>query len=555
MLYFYQKILEEIRKEAEKAQEGAARLVEKPRKGFGDFALPCFAFGGNPVETAQRISEKIKISGAEARAEGPYVNFYINWSNATGKIIKEATGKRKKTKKDKTALIDYSHPNPAHPFHMGTVRTTLLGEALARILESEGWIVKRIPYMNDLGRQAMLALLGYMKYANGKKPQGKEDVWLGGIYFRINKEVEGHEKLERELSELIKKYETGDAKTRALGKRLFSWCINGFEKNYKTLGIKFDGYAWESAFAKESKKIVKELMKKGYASEKEGAIVLDLEGHGLPSTIIQRSDGTGLYLTRELAHTLWRFEKHKPDLNLYVVAEDQKNHFMQLFKTLELLGYKDYAEKSRHISYSIVLLEGEKMSARRGHAVLWDDLLDEGIKLAGKEIKRRWKKMRGAALARRAKEIALGAIIYYILRYEPNKPVNFLWQQALAFEGNTGPYLQYTHTRANAILKKVKAKKISGKMSEPAADEEINLIRLIAQYPAALQKAAEAMQPHVLCNYLYSLAEAFNSFYEKVPVLKAENEERKFRLALVQAVENIMKDGLHLLAIPVPERM
>jgi len=283
----------------------------------------------------------------------------------------------------------------------------------------------------------------------------------------------------------------------------------------------------------------------------EGASVLKLEPE-LPNTIILRSDGTGLYLTRDIATTLWKFKKYKPDLNIWVVAEDQKLHFQQQFKTIELLGYEEFAKKCFHLAYSMVLLEGEKMSARKGHMILWDDLLKEGFERALKEVETRWK-LDKKEKERRANAIALGSIVYFIVKYSPEKIVNFSWENALRFDGDTGPYLQYTYARANSILNKAKAKKFDIKNLKD--EKEIKIIKLLSKYPSILEKSSKELKPHILANYLYDLAEAFNLFYQLLPVLKAEENLKNSRLKLVESVRAVLKSGLQLLGIPVIEKM
>ena len=350
----------------------------------------------------------------------------------------------------------------------------------------------------------------------------------------------------------MKKYEKGDKEIKKLAEKILKWCLSGFKEDWENLGIRFKDIFLESSSIKESHNIIENLKNKGLVFDSDSATVLKLEPE-LPNTIILRSDGTGLYLTRDIATTLWKFKQYKPDLNIWVVAEDQKLHFQQQFKTIQLLGYEDFAKKCIHLAYSMVLLEGKKMSARKGHMILWNDIIEEGFKRALQEVENRWK-LTDKEKEKRAKAIALGSIVYFIVKYSPEKIVNFSWENALRFEGDTGPYLQYTYARANSILEK--AGKVKSFDTKNLKDEkELKILKLMSKYPEILEKSAKELRPHFLANYLYNLADAFNEFYQFLPVLKSEEKLKNARLKLVEAVRMIFKSGLYLLGIPVLEKM
>jgi arginyl-tRNA synthetase len=550
-----QSIIDAVKKTAK--LDISAHLEEPPR--IADFALPCHLLAKklrkSPEQLAADLAAGLKIKYLKTRAVGPYLNFHIDWKTFAQMLLRTIDTGYGTQRARKTAVIDFCSPNPAHPFHMGTTRSMLIGEALARILASQGWSVKRLCYINDLGKQAATLLVGLRTLAKAKKPAGKADVWLGNIYFELNRQAEETADVAAEIERTLALYERADPVIRALGRKAFGWAIAGFRQNWRELGIKFDHIVFESAFIADSQKIVSLAMRRGIAFKSDSATVLGLRKHGLPDTIILRSDGTGLYLTRELPFALWRDRMFKPDLNIYVVAEDQKLHFQQLFKTLELLGYSKLAAKSVHLAFSMVLLEGRRMSARRGWMVLWDELLEEGMKKASSEVERRWPELSERAKARRARMIALAAIIYFILKYAPDKPVNFIWNKALAFEGDTGPYLQYTHARACSILRKAKVKVRKFSAAALRDERERRVLKLLAQYPAVLAKAARDLRPHYLAGYLHSLADAFNEFYQALPVLRADEGLRAARLRLVSAVRTVLRSGLGLLNITAPKKM
>jgi arginyl-tRNA synthetase len=411
--------------------------------------------------------------------------------------------------------------------------------------------------MNDLGKQAATLLVGYQMLADGRTPEGKPDVWLGKLYFDVNKKASETKAVENRILDTINMLEGRDQETVKLGEKVFGWCMDGFRENWALLGIRFDDMKFESEFIESSKAIIDGAKERRLLFESEGALILNLEKHGLPNTVFVRKGGTGLYLTRDLACTVWKFKKYKPTLNVWVVAEDQSNHFKQQTKTLELLGHKDMAERSKHLAYSMVLLEGRKMSARKGWFVLWDEMLKDGTAKALGEIEKRWPGLTEEEKKKRAKDIALGAIIYFINKYAPEKPVNFIWEQALSFEGDTGPYLQYTHARAGSILGKADVKTVKKFDAANLADKrEIAILKSLAKYPAVLEKSAKELRPHHLAEYLHGLADAFNEFYQNVPVIKAETEgQKQARLKLVESVKTVLKSGLYLLGIEAPEKM
>jgi arginyl-tRNA synthetase len=314
------------------------------------------------------------------------------------------------------------------------------------------------------------------------------------------------------------------------------------------LGIKFDEYLWESDFNEISKKYVEELLKRGYAFRtSDNAVVANLEKFNLPNTVLLRYDGTGLYLTRDIAASIYKFKKFRPKLNIYVVGEEQKLHFQQQFKILELLGFKDFAKNSYHVSYGLVVLPFGKISSRLGRVVLIDDVFKEAVE----RVKKKYTKNEKIA-----KAVGVGAVVYSILKISPEKKVLFKWDEVLALEGDTGPYLQYAYARCCSILKKAEKRKIKVGKIEKLAEEEKRLILNLAQFPEIVKKAAQELKPNYICNYAYDLATSFASFYQSCPVLKAETEEVKnFRLALVNATKIVLGNCLWLMNIKSLERM
>jgi arginyl-tRNA synthetase len=536
-------------------------ILEEPKvPGAGDLAFSTFKIASESKKDPKVLAAEISKSLSEMNLFyvkqispiGPYVNIWLDWQRIAGKIFSDLPSIcSKAAPRGESVVIDYSSPNPAHPLHMGTLRSTIIGEALSRILEWRGYDVKRICYINDMGKQAMTLLLGYKMFGKGN-PDKKPDIWLGEIYKRASDASENSD-IEEQIFKLLRLYEQGDRETVETGKKIFNLCIKGFKESWDVLDVHFDEIVWESEFSKKSQEVLAKLNSAGILEDADGARVLKLAPK-YPNTIIVRKDGTGLYLLRDLAFAIWKYEKFKPSRNIYIVGEDQKLHFQQMFYTLSKIGYSDLASKSVHIGYSMVLFQGQKMSSRRGSAVFWDDVYAEGLDKAMNEVEKRWPELTEGEIKKRSSAIALAAIKYFILKYSPEKPINFSWNDALRFEGDAGPYLQYTYARSGAILEK--AKKVKDFDETLLKDErEIELVKVLSRFSAALHDAATKLSPHILANYAFDLANKFNSFYEGVPVLSAEENERDVRLKLVESTHAILGICLDLLSIPKIEKM
>jgi arginyl-tRNA synthetase len=532
-------------------------LEKPPQEEFGDIAFPCFQLAKeqkkNPQLIAQDIVKKIKIGKksliSKVEARGPYVNFFFNYSILSKIVLSNVIKKNQKygssKSKNKTAVIDFSSPNPAHPIHVGSARSTFIGESLSRILEFSGYKTKRICYVNSIGRQVAILVWSYLKFANGKKPTKKPDQWLLDIYVKGNEAIANDPKLEEEVDDTLRKLEKGDKTLTPISKKLVEWCLEGFKETYKKIGINFDEYLWESNFSETSKKYAQKLLIDKFAFKTDDkAIIIDLEKYGISNTVLLRKDGTGLYLTRDVAAGVYKFKKYKPSVNVYVVAEDQKLHFQQEFKIFDLLGYKDLVKNSKHLSFGYVNLPEGKLSSRLGRVVLIDDVFDE----AAKRVKSHTKD------DNIAKTVGKAAVIYAILRIDPDKQVTFNWDEVLNLEGNTAPYLQYAHTRCSGILRKSKIWKPVYTKKE-FEDHEKKLIGFLSNFPQIVEQASNDLRPSYICNYVYELATAFNEFYEKCPVIKAEKELKDFRLTLVKATEIVLKNALNLIEIEAVEKM
>jgi arginyl-tRNA synthetase len=540
-------------------------IEEPPKKELGDYSFPCFNLARklnvNPIELAKEITKRVPIDRypflLKVEAVNGYVNFFIYWE----KVVDEILGKILSMKKldignKQKVMVEFSQPNPVHSMHIGHGRGTFIGDTLSRILEFSNFKVIRANLMNDTGLQVAKLVTGYLLWYNGKTPDKKPDYWLWEIYVKFHEEAKKDASLEEKAREILRKYEIEkDKEIIKVWNRIVKWCIKGFKETYKKLKIKFDVWFYEHEFREKGKEIVYQALAKSLAfKSEEGAIIAKLEEYGLPNCVVLRSDGTGLYFTSDLGLTVHKFEKYKLDKSIWVVSTQQSLYFKQLFKFLELLGF-EWAKNCYHCSFEHVSLPEGKMSSREGKAILLDEVINMLERKAREEVEKRNPKKSKRKISIVAKKIAIGALKYSILKIQPEDQIVFEWEKMLKLEGNTGPYIQYACTRCRGILKK--AKKFEEKLStKKLSEEEALLIKKIGEFPSTIQKIVKEMKPYHLANYLYELSTIFNNFYEKIPVLKEENKDvRSFRLTLVKATEKVLRLGLNLLGIDVPDFM
>lgn len=539
------------------------QLERPPQMDMGDLCLPCFplakVFRKNPMEIASDIAKKAKIPKgslvSKIEAKGGYVNFFFDYPKFAAMVLKDLD-KKIDIGKGERVMVEYSQPNPVHPMHVGHARNTFLGDSISNILDFVGYDVVRANYMNNVGLQVAKLVLAYKMWSGGRVPNVKPDAWLWDYYIRFHKEAETNPDMEKQAQSLLKKYELeGDRQVAVLWDKIVKWCIDGFEETYKKVGVKFDVYFYESNFREAGHGLVKESVEKGISRETEdGAVFADLEKFGLPGTIIQRSDGTGLYITSDLGLTVHKFSKYKLSGSFWVSHAQQDLHFQQLFKLFEVMGYP-FHKNCVHVSYEWVSLPDGKMSSRQGRAVMMDDVIDKVSGIAYKEVSDRNPKMPIGKKKNIAGKIAIGAFKYAMVRIEPNKQIVFDWDHSLSLEGNTGPYLQYAHTRCNSILRK--AKKFSSTKSFKDLDEhDMSLVRKLSEFRQAVVQSAKEAKPHIVCNYGYDLATVFNSFYQSSPVLGLKNrKQRDFRLTLVKSTKETLEKVFGLVGMEAPEKM
>jgi arginyl-tRNA synthetase len=548
---------------------------------------------GNRVpvpQKAQEIAEQIKaqigsVEGvSHTEAVKGYLNVYFETSDYARRVVDEVlTSKdnfgRGKSKGERV-MVEYAQPNMLHSFHMGHARNTILGEVLARLAEFAGFETIRASYPGDLGLGVITVLWIYDKFYKEQEPKGVHErgQWLLKLYVEANRLLEKKEKetpeetaqreaCEAERREMYRKWDTGDEYVHELWRVTREWALEELREILRILNVKIDVWFFESEVDEPSKAIVEELIARGIADDERpqgGAVIvkidekLGLKKEKYRTNVILRSDGTSLYLTKDLALAKVKFEQYHVDRSIYVVDVGQSLHLQQAFAILKLWGFPQ-AEKCYHLGYGIVTLPEGRMSSRRGRVALFKEVYDEAIRRVLAVESERSGNVPETERMKIAEQIGLGALVYSMLAVDNNKDIVFDINQALSFDGRTGPYIQNAHVRANSILKKAG---VQPSDLQPATfnyeltKHEIELIEQISRFPNAVQQAANEYRPLVMAAYAYDLANAFHSFYHAVPVLQNEDENIKdARLHLVAAAKQTIANALRLLDIQAPEVM
>lgn len=548
---------QDIKKILKKHVKGEITLEVPPDSKMGDYAFPCFPlakeFKKNPAEIAKDLKEKIGEHDFLEKLEvaGPYLNFFVNKEKLAELVLKKIYKEKQnygKGNSKKTIAVEFSSPNTNKPLHLGHVRNICLGESISKILEFNGNKVIRHCIVNDRGVHICKSMLAYQKWGKNKEPDIKSDFYVGKFYVMFSQKTNAE--LEEEAQELLRKWESGDKETIALWKKMNKWVYDGFDETYKKLGVKFDKYYYESDLYKEGKDIVEDGLKKGVfekTKEDEGAISVNLDKFKLPKKILVRADGTTIYITQDLFLAKKKFSDFKCDSSLYVVGSEQNLHFQQLFAILDLLGEKA-AKNCSHISYGMVNLPEGKMKSRVGKVVDADDLVREMEELARYEIKLRHKELKDKELNDRSHVVGLGALKFFILKMDPVKDMLYNPEESISFEGETGPYVQYTIARINSILRKY-GKKVDDKVKFDIFKQGNELIKVLQNFPAVVEEAASHKRPSNIARYLLELSQAFNEFYHSAPILQEKEDIKKSRLLLAVCVREVLIKGLDLLGI------
>ncbi len=561
------------------------------RKEFeGDITVVVFPMlrvvKGNPVQIGTQIGEYLVENVAEITAFN-VVKGFLNLVIADGFYmssfveIQAAENFGRTPEAGKAVMVEYSSPNTNKPLHLGHVRNVLLGYSVAEIIKAAGSKVYKTQIINDRGIHICKSMLAWERFGNGETPEStglKGDKLVGNYYVKFDQEykkqiadliatgkTEEEAKKEAplilEAQEMLRKWEAGDAEVVALWKKMNEWVYAGFEVTYKNIGVDFDSYYYESNTYLLGKDNIEEGLAKGvFEQDPDGSVWCDLTEDGLDRKIVLRADGTAVYMTQDIGTAIQRVKDH-PDVGgmIYTVGNEQDYHFQVLFLILKKLGF-DWAENLFHLSYGMVDLPSGKMKSREGTVVDADDLINEVAQTAG-EISEELGKLEGYSDEEKKalyKTIGLGALKYYILKVDPKKRILFDPKESVDFQGNTGPFIQYTYVRIQAILRKAKEMGVPVAITQERTlhPKEKELLKIIQEYPATIQLAAAQKSPAIIANYTYDLVKEYNSFFQQVQILGTDNvEDQSFRVALSKEVGQVIESAFSLLGIEVPERM
>jgi arginyl-tRNA synthetase len=560
---FRQEAAAAVSRGAKLPKDQALALLENPPEGIdADLAFPCFTLAGkfrkSPAEIAKDLADSLRPKGmvSSAHAAGPYVNFRTNWGKTGTLLIKDIIRQKNRygsgKGKGKRIMVEFAHPNTHKAFHIGHVRNIALGESLSRVLAFGGHEVTRANYQGDIGPHVARCLWGLMNLKL-REPRDNKGMWLGEVYRKASNEATKPE-VDMQIRQINRDLYAGKPSLVKLWKETREWSLDYFDTIYGDFGAKFDRLYFESEVENPGVKLAKKLLDKDIAKFSDGAIVMDLKKHGLGIYVLVTQDGTPLYSVKDFVLAEMQDKEFRPERVIHVVGSEQNLHFRQLFRCLETVNPK-IAKKEFHLSYGLVNLESGKMKSREGKVILYEDLKEKLLKLAQKVTREKNPKLSRGELESTARTVALGALKYDMIKVSPEKTITFDWDRALSFDGDTAPYVQYTHARACSILRKGKAKTASKYGCRDVCGEEKALLKLLAGFPDTVGNASRDLRPHYVANYCCRLAKAFNEFYQKVPVLKAKPEQRAFRLTLVKAVSITIRNGLYLLGIEAPEKM
>jgi arginyl-tRNA synthetase len=556
--------------------EGAIVVETPPKPEMGDIAFPMFPFAkalrkGPPViaaEVARRAAARAAGAGT-AFAAGPYVNVRLDPSTVIGDILGEIAqrGPQYGTSDALRAarvMLEFSCPNTNKPLHLGHLRNDAIGESLARILSGAGAAVLKVNLINDRGVHICKSMLAYGLFGGTSTPESeglKGDHFVGDYYVKYAQYAKDHPEAEEQVRVLLRKWEEGDAEVVALWRRMNGWVVSGIEETYTRTGTSFDKVYFESDVYKLGRSEILAGVEKGtFQKDPDGSVWVDLTDRGMDREVLLRSDGTSLYITQDIGVAIQRSKDLPFDRLIYVVGSEQRHHFQVLFQVLDILGYR-WAASLHHLAYGMVNLPEGKMKSREGTVVDADDLLDELEKLAAEEIRAKEREEEVGDLGQTARDIAIGALNYWLLQVSAVKDMTFDPKESISFNGNTGPYLQYTGARISSMLRKFEERRDSfraGRFTTASLSlpVEWQIAKSLASFTEIVAAAARELNPMVLTSYLFDLCKSYSGYYQDHPVLRNEDQDLVVsRISLVRGMQQVLRNGLALLGIPFLEAM
>ncbi|MBE7044710.1 MAG: arginine--tRNA ligase [Ruminococcaceae bacterium] len=547
-------------------QETIAGAIEiPPEQKLGDLAFPCFVLAKTlrkaPPMIAAELSEKFEADEWIERAEavGGYLNFFYRRAAFSKSVLDEIAEKKEKfgmseIGNGKRVLVEYSSPNIAKPFHIGHLFSTAVGNSLARIYSHLGYETVKINHLGDWGTQFGKLISAYKRWGDRAVIEQDPINELLKIYVKFHEEAEKHPELEDEAREYFKKLEEGDEETTALWQYFRDVSLVEFKRVYDKLDVSFDSYAGESFYSDKMQEVVDLLRDADILTESEGAQVVDLSEDNMPPCIILKSDGATIYATRDIAAALYRHRTYDFHKNIYVVGTPQALHFKQIFASMMKAGW-DWAKDCVHVGFGLVKFPDKKLSTRHGDVVFLEDVLNESVQKTLEIIKESNPNLENQEEV--AQKVGIGAILYTFLKSSREKDIVFSWDSMLDFDGESGPYVQYTYARGRSILRRVAPAGGAINAEKITSDDEYTLITRLNAFGDAVLDAAEKNEPFYINRYVTNLARAFNKFYNSCPILKddVDEETRQARLALVEATTCVIQTALSLLGIQTVEEM
>ena len=557
------------------ADEILDMLEYPPDKAMGDLALPCFRLSKSlrrsPMEIAKTLSEGISLPElASVEVQGGYLNFRVNGTAFAKRVVGEIAEKGEKYGSPmsgigKTVVLDYSSPNVAKPFHIGHLGTTVIGHSLKLIHEFAGYKCVGINYLGDWGTQFGKLIVAYKKWGDKAAVEEKGVDELVALYVRINNEIKAEEDASVAASAggvksspladasraEFKKLEEGNEENIALWKWFVAVSLEEYEKTYRQLGITFDSYKGESFYTDKMPAQVQKLRESGLLKIDDGASIVDLEPYGMPPCLILKRDGSTLYPTRDIAAAVYRKETYAFDKAIYVTSAAQSLHFAQWFKVVEMMGY-DWYDQLVHVPYGTVSINGAKLATRTGNVILLKDLFAEAISRVYEITKE--KHPDPAECAAIAEKVGVGAIVFYYLSNNRMRDINFMMEDALSFDGNTGPYVQYTYARTCSVLEK--ADRDAVMTDAPLGEREMELAKALSRFPERVEAALAESEPSLITRYILDVCAAYNGFYHDCSILSCEDASvKQSRVALTAATSRVLKTALHLICMQSPEKI
>lgn len=559
---FKNEVVDLVSSQVDLPKEKIAALIERPKNAkMGDYAFPAFILAKtmhkNPAIIAKDIAENLSSDDfASIQAVGPYVNFAIDHEKLVSSTLKDVLAEKEHYGDQKlgegNVPIDMSSPNIAKPMSMGHLRSTVIGNSIAKTMEKVGYTPIKINYLGDYGTQFGKLIAAYKHWGNEEDVKKDPIMSLFHYYVRFHKEAEDNPELDDEGRKWFKKLEDGDPEAVRLWKWFREVSLKDFKRIYNELGVTFDSYNGEAFFNDKMQPVIDELKEKGLLHESQGAQVVDMGPDENPAIIV-KSDGTSIYLTRDLAAAEWRMKEYNFVKMLYVVGNEQAQHFVELKTVLKKMGY-DWADEIHHVPFGLITQGGKKLSTRKGNVVFLDQVLKDAVSLAKKQIQEKNPDL--ANQDQVAHDVGVGAVVFHDLKNDRLDNFDFNLEEVVRFEGDTGPYVQYTNARAQSVLRKAAA------MGEKPSDTDLALnddwafavAKDLADFPRIVARASEKFEPSVIAKYSLALAKKFNKYYANVKIL-TKDDKIGARLALVQATSIVLTESLRLLGVNAPKEM